>query len=361
MNTTRFRYCSLALWLALGCGDAATQDPSDPAAGDGDHSADDGNDEGDEGDGDRADTGDDDGNNGDGDGDAPGDGDGDAPGDGDSDTPGDGDGDGDGDTPGDGDGDTPGDGDGDTPGDGDGDTPSGEIKLPPANGSLDYQLGGSYDPPQGVNVVSRDRTAKIAPGIYNICYVNGFQVQPGEDDLWDADLILRDDKGNPVIDEDWGEAIVDTSTAEKRERIAAFVGEWIDGCAKAGFDAVEIDNLDTFSRSGGRLTKEGAVAMMALFAERAHKNGLAAAQKNSTDLLNKRADMHTDFAVAEECSRYDECGDYVSTYGDAVLMIEYRKQDFDKGCGEYGSSHAIVLRDLNLVPKGESKYVFDDC
>ena len=342
MDTPRFRVCALALWLVLGCGDTATQDPSD-SAGDGDTG------DGDVGDGDA------------GDGDTPGDGDGDV-------TPGDGDatgGDGDGDATGDGDGDgdvTPGDGDGDVaPGDGDGDVAPGDVTLPPVNGSLDYQLGGAYTPPSGVNVLSRDRTAEIAPGLYNICYVNGFQVQPGEEDMWEADLILRDDQGNPVIDEDWNEAILDTSTADKRERIAAFVGTWIDGCAEAGFDAVEIDNLDTFSRSGGRLTQDGAVALMALYAEHAHAKGLAAAQKNSTDLLDKRGDMHTDFAVAEECSRYDECGDYVSAYGDAVLMIEYRSQDFDKGCSAYGESHAIVLRDLNLVPKGESAYVYDGC
>ena len=319
MNTARLRCCTLFLGLALGCGEAAMRSPMQPPSDDADEPS--------------------------------GEGDDNSPGDGDSDT-----------SPGDDDGDSmAGDGDGDGDGDSDGDASSKELELPPANGSLDYQLGGSYSPPQGVNVVSRDRTAEIAPGLYNICYVNGFQVQPGEDELWEPDLILRDEQGEPVIDEDWNEAILDTSSADKRERIAAFVGTWIDGCARDGFDAVEIDNLDTFSRSGGRLDEEGAVALMALFAERAHQSGLAAAQKNSTDLLARRDDMHTDFAVAEECSRYDECGDYVSSYGDAVLMIEYRRQDFDKGCSEYGASHAIVLRDVNLVPKGETGYVFEGC
>jgi hypothetical protein len=229
------------------------------------------------------------------------------------------------------------------------------------NGGLDYQLGGAYPPPEGVNIVSRDRTASIAPGLYNVCYVNGFQVQPGEDDDWEPDLILRDEQGNPVIDPDWDEAILDISTVDKRERIAAFVGSWIDGCASAGFDAVEIDNLDTFTRSGGRLSEEQAIDLMARFSARAHQVGLASAQKNSAELLAQREAMGTDFAVSEECARYDECQDYVSAYGAHVLMIEYRNQDFAEACADFGATHPVVLRDLDLVPEGEDGYVFEGC
>jgi hypothetical protein len=59
--------------------------------------------------------------------------------------------------------------------------------------------------------------------------------------------------------------------------------------------------------------------------------------------------MGTDFAVAEECSRYDECGEYVSAYGAHVLMIEYSDEDFAAGCAAYGASHPVVHRDLDLV------------
>ncbi len=45
---------------------------------------------------------------------------------------------------------------------------------------------------------------------------------------------------------------------------------------------------------------------------------LAIAQKNSTEVLGRRAEMGTDFAVAEECNRYSECGDYTAVYGDQV-------------------------------------------
>ena len=30
-----------------------------------------------------------------------------------------------------------------------------------------------------------------------------------------------------------------------------------------------------------------------------------------------------DFAVAEECGQYDECGDYADAFGNNVIVIEY--------------------------------------
>ena len=49
--------------------------------------------------------------------------------------------------------------------------------------------------------------------------------------------------------------LIDVSTPAKRAGVAAIVGGWIDGCKAAGFDAVEIDNLDSYARSAGRLTE----------------------------------------------------------------------------------------------------------
>jgi hypothetical protein len=235
--------------------------------------------------------------------------------------------------------------------------------LPPANASFDYQLGEAYPPPSGVMVVSRDRNASPASGIYNICYVNGFQTQPDERDFWMSDhpdLLLRDSSGDLVIDPDWDEIILDVTTPEKRAMLAEIVGGWIDGCATDGFDAVEIDNLDTYARSGGLVSEDHAVSFMALLSARAHAAGLAIAQKNSTDVLGRRAEMGTDFAVAEECNRYDECADYTDVYGDQVYVIEYRRTDFDAGCRDFPNL-SIVLRDLDLVGPGSGGYVYDGC
>ncbi len=243
------------------------------------------------------------------------------------------------------------------------DAGSAAITLPPANAGLDYQLGGAYPPPSGVGIVSRDRHAAPAPGLYNICYVNGFQIQPDEEAFWmtdHPDLILRDSGGDPVIDTDWDEMLIDVSTPEKRAAVAAIVGDWIAGCTADGFDAVEIDNLDSYSRSTGLLTMDDAVAAVRLFADAAHAHGLAIAQKNSSELVDRRADMGTDFVVAEECNRYSECDVYTGAYGDHVLVIEYRQSDFDTGCSAYPEL-SIVLRDRNLVTPSGSGYVYDGC
>jgi len=246
---------------------------------------------------------------------------------------------------------------------GNGNASNAGFALPPANAGFDYQIGGAYTPPQGVKVVSRDRGDAPAPGLYNICYVNGFQAQPAEDDWWKSehsDLILRDAAGAPVIDPDWDEMLLDTSTAEKRQALAQIVGGWIHGCKTAGFDAIEIDNLDSYSRSNGKLSRADNVALMKLLSDIGHQAGLAMGQKNSTELVGDAQAMGTDFAVVEECNRYSECGDYKTGYGDLVFVIEYRDQDFAAGCKNYPEL-SIVRRDREVSTPGSAGYVFDGC
>lgn len=241
---------------------------------------------------------------------------------------------------------------------------SGGVTLPPANAAFDYQLGGAYPPPSGVRTVTRDRTENPVPGLYNICYINGFQTQ-AEDLAWwrgqHNDLLLHDSSGGYVIDPDWDETLLDISSPAKRTALAAIVGGWIDGCAKKGFQAVELDNLDTWSRSQGLLTQADAIASITLLTPRAHAAGLAIGQKNAVELGGKGKAAGFDFAVAEECGRYKECGGYTAVYGAHVLVIEYRSADFTYACGQWGSSLAIVLRDLNLVAAGRTGYVYQGC
>jgi hypothetical protein len=239
----------------------------------------------------------------------------------------------------------------------------GIFELPPLNGGLDYQLGGAYPPASGVMIVSRDRQEQPAAGLYNICYVNGFQAQQSENDFWlkqHPELVLRDSGGQPVVDKDWNEMLFDVSTAEKRSALAAVQAEWIAGCGRAGFQAVEIDNLDSYSRSGGLLKQENAIAFLKLLSDAAHTHGMAIAQKNSSELVSHRAEMGTDFVVAEECNRYQECDDYRDGYQDHVLVIEYRRSDFESGCSKYPQL-SIVLRDVDLLKPGNAAYVFEGC
>ncbi|MEV0254487.1 endo alpha-1,4 polygalactosaminidase [Streptomyces sp. NPDC050732] len=240
------------------------------------------------------------------------------------------------------------------------------VRQPPVDAAFDYQLGGPYAPPPKVRAVSRDRTADPVPGRYNICYVNAFQAQPGKEAArwWQREhgsLLLRDEGGRKVVDEDWQEPLLDISTEKKRAALAEIVGSWIDGCAKAGFDAVEPDNLDSYERSDGLLTTDDAAAFARLLAQRAHRQGLAIAQKNTTDLLDRRERIGFDFAVTEECARYKECQDFASAYDGKVFDIEYVTKDFDTACRTWGEKLSVTLRDRDVLAAGEDGYVYRHC
>jgi hypothetical protein len=240
-------------------------------------------------------------------------------------------------------------------------TPSGRVTLPPAHGAFDYQIGGAYAPPAGVKIVSRDRTAAPAPGAYNVCYVNAFQAQPGDEGDWDPDLLLRAADGRIVYDKDWGEAVLDLRTPGKRERVAARVNTWIDGCASKGYQAVEPDNLDTYERFPRYLDAQQAKSFIALLTAHAHEKGLAVGQKNTVDLAGARDETGLDFAVTEECATYDECGDYADAYGDRVLVVEYTAKGLAKACSGWGGRLSIVRRDHDVSPAGSSGYVRQTC
>ncbi|MGW5373615.1 endo alpha-1,4 polygalactosaminidase [Streptomyces sp. NPDC004009] len=232
-----------------------------------------------------------------------------------------------------------------------------EYRLPPRHAGFDYQIGGAYPPARGVRVVSRDRSDSPAPGLYNICYVNAFQAQPQERSDWPADLLLRDGHGRAVVDEDWDEPLLDLRTPAKRGRVAARVNRWIDGCAKKGFDAVEPDNYDSYTRSEGLLTAADAVAFMRLLTGHAHARGLAVGQKNTAELTARRDAAGLDFAVTEECGQYDECEVYAKAFDDRVVDIEYTDRGLRRALARWGGRLSVVRRDVGVSTPDAPEYV----
>jgi hypothetical protein len=243
------------------------------------------------------------------------------------------------------------------------------ITLPafhdlPTSGIPDYQLGGDYTPPAGVTIVERDSTSHPASGKYNICYVNGFQTQSEDRSMWlddHASDVLRNTAGKPISDPGWpDEMILDTSTAAKRSSIAAVLAKSVVKCANRGFDAVEFDNLDSYSRSKGRLTAADNLALAALLVKESHANGLAVGQKNTPDLAAKAKKQDGfDFAVAEECLRYQECSSYTKVYGKRVIDIEYTddlRGSWHSNCTNASRPAMTILRDRDLVPRGHAGY-----
>ena len=245
--------------------------------------------------------------------------------------------------------------------------PTPALPLPHLDGRFDYQLGGAYAPPPGVRTVVRDRTDTPARAGYDICYINGFQTQPSDSaDLAQRrpDLLVQVD-GKPLVDPGWpDEFIFDTSTAPKRAALAAMVRPWIQGCKERGFDAVEIDNLDSYTRSHSVLTAANNVALAVEYGRFAHRSGLAIAQKNTASQSAILRRSGYDFAVTESCVKYKECGDYTLFYP-VVLDIEYTDEletrAFDEACVSREPRLALVLRDHDLTTPRDRTYYYRGC
>jgi hypothetical protein len=122
---------------------------------------------------------------------------------------------------------------------------------------------------------------------------------------------VRRPDGSVLTDPDWpGEHLLDTGTAARRRVLAAIVGRWLDRCAADGFQAVEPDNLDSWSRSRGQLTRAGNAA----FARLARR-------------------------------------------GRRVRPASF----FDAACAARGSRIAIVYRDRMVLPRGRRGHVDRAC
>ncbi|GAA1844470.1 endo alpha-1,4 polygalactosaminidase [Agromyces salentinus] len=250
------------------------------------------------------------------------------------------------------------------------------IELPPTHGVFDYQLGGpserveTADGHLDPDVVVRDASAPPPSGAYGICYVNGFQTQPGEEDAWleRSDLLLGDGDDGFVRDPAWpDELVLDPSTESQRAGILEVLGPVIASCAAAGYDAVEIDNLDTWTRFP-EIDRSGAHALAAAYVALAHEAGLAIGQKNAAEIAPFAHDeLGFDFAISEECAAFDECGDYTAVYGDHLLQVEYPEALDEAGltlaeaCSLEDRAPTMILRDRDLAPAGDAGHRYERC
>lgn len=99
----------------------------------------------------------------------------------------------------------------------------------------------------------------------------------------------------------------------------------VDKCVKAGFDAVDFDNVDGYTNDTGfPLTGAQQLTFNRMLAQLVHARGLAVGLKND---LGQAAKLRRDFnfAVNEQCYAFHECSGYDSwtKTGRAVVEIEY--------------------------------------
>jgi hypothetical protein len=225
----------------------------------------------------------------------------------------------------------------------------------PAAAPFDYQIGGAFTPAAGVKIVDRDRLASPVKGLYNICYVNAYQAQTDQAKWWltyHATLILRNSKGQPIIDTNWDEMLLDVSTAAKRTALLSIIGHWFDLCAQHGFQAIEPDNLDSYTRSQNLLTAAEALTFAGMLASRAHADNMLIGQKNASDISVQAHRAGDDFAITEQCQAYSECQVYTAVYGHKMIEIEYDRTSFTQACKLRPGQVSINLRDVNVSPPG---------
>ena len=99
----------------------------------------------------------------------------------------------------------------------------------------------------------------------------------------------------------------------------------LDLCRDKGFDGVEADNVDGYANdSGFPLTEQDQLAFNRFLAEAAHARGLSIGLKNDVDQVAV-LEPFFDWALNEECARFDECGLLVPFIdaGKAVFHVEY--------------------------------------
>ena len=173
-------------------------------------------------------------------------------------------------------------------------------------------------------------------------------------------------------DPEWGgEFLVDISTPPRRQRAARHVAPMVERCARKGFDAVEFDNLDSWTRFDGEgsdapelpFSKADAIDYAELLTDHAHSQHLAVGQKN-TPQLGRRNSLDVvgfDFAIAEQCGQYDECDRYRSVFGNGMIDIEYGRSGFRAACAAVGRTVSVVLCARLVSTPGSPGYVNDRC
>jgi hypothetical protein len=220
----------------------------------------------------------------------------------------------------------------------------------------DWQIG---------RVTPRQRTGRRAVDIYDI---DGFLTTPAEihqiHTAWQASTLAHP-KAVCYLDLAWEDYRPDASPAPDGRFPAAALGKiyygypeerWVDFrqldalkpmlnariamCARKGFDAVELDDIDSFdppSTTGFHLTPGDAQNYLAYAYNQVHRDGMTVLWKNSP-LLASWGVRYADGAVVEECYTYGGCPSWdVFTAG----RTAYQPTGKWVGEAEYGADHYV--------------------
>ena len=110
--------------------------------------------------------------------------------------------------------------------------------------------------------------------------------------------------------------------------------------------------------------QDEAVAYAEALTSHAHSVGLAVGPEEHAASSGAEVSLDVigfDFAIAEECGRYDECDAYTDVFGDDVLAIEYTADGFAAACDAVGDDVAVVRRDVEVGTPDSPTYIYDTC
>ena len=209
------------------------------------------------------------------------------------------------------------------------------IWVPEPEASWHWQLEGPLDMEVDAEVYGVDlfdiTEAQIEAlhdsGVRVWCYLNAGAYEDWRPDKHLFPAIVLGDR----LDPEWvGERWLDI---RRRDLLLPIMAQRMRLCAEKGFDAVEVDNIDGYDNKSGFPLMAGDQARYNIaLATLAHINGLSIGFKND---LGQAADLepYFDFAVVEECLKYNECGQ-LRPFTDArkaVFHVEY-EQSIDTIC-----------------------------
>lgn len=235
--------------------------------------------------------------------------------------------------------------------------PSSSSSALPAGTSWYWQLQGSLNLAVNVKVYDIDLydtsvntiAALKQAGHTVICY---FSAGTYEDWRSDASQFPAASLGS---NNGWpGEKWIDIRNATVRQIIA----NRMDLAKSKGCDGLEPDNVDGYAnKSGFPLTAQDQIGFNTFLADQAHARGMTVALKNATDLVSTLVDKF-DFAVVEECFKYNECSAYSPFIqkNKAVLNAEYTSYSAATCSKAASLKFSTVFYNLDLNGK-----VFNPC
>ena len=192
--------------------------------------------------------------------------------------------------------------------------------------------------------------------------------RPDERSNWPQHLVLHELGEDP----NWGgEFLIDISSPAKRAAAAQHVRPMVDRCAEKGFEAVEFDNLDSWTRFGGTpladrmpFGRRAAIAYAELLTDHAHRRGLAVAQKNTLEasgVTPRGVGSGSTLPSSSNVAATTSVARYTVTYGTHVIAIEYGRRAFRSACAAVGQRVSVVLRDVAVSTPGSASYRYRAC